>query len=181
MNTKRELLESEIGPIKDCVGCGFCCSKAVCSVGLRVYSNREYCPGLTWNPSTQRHFCTLAKLPGEIGRRYREELHIGQGCCANLNSWRKTQIVDRSYAAYEESKKQNRQMANPIPAEFQVFFDQLGREFISGDAIVLALSATSKRLVDELDWQPQRAELWAKQVLHHTKQSKSNFMEGFMG
>jgi len=181
MEMSREELEREIGPIKDCVGCGFCCAKAVCGVGLRVYGNREYCPGLTWNPSTQRHYCALAKMPGELGVQYRKELHIGAGCCANLNSWRRTQIVDRSFAAYEEAKKSNRQMANPIPAEYQVFFDQLGREFISGDAIALTLNATQKRLIDELNWDPQRAEIWSRMVFHHVKQSKSNFMEGFMG
>jgi len=168
--------------IKPCVGCGFCCSKAMCSVGRRVYGNAvEYCPALTWNPSTERHFCALAKLPGDLGAQYRKELHIGAGCCANLNSWRKTRIVDRSFAAYNEAKMRNKKLTNPIPSEFQVFFDQLGREFISRDAIVLTISATTRRLVDELEWDPQRAENWGTMILHHVTQSKTKFMEGFMG
>lgn len=33
----------------DCTGCGFCCIKAKCWVGLRVYPGPAVCQALEWN------------------------------------------------------------------------------------------------------------------------------------
>lgn len=70
-----------------CVGCGYCCIKAMCSVG--VYFNdgkrEDRCPFLVWDEEVNRYFCKLV-VDGTI---IPEALGIGLGCCSNLNSWRK--------------------------------------------------------------------------------------------
>jgi len=72
-----------------CVGCGYCCMKAPCSViwrmmlfwtGKPIFIKR--CPALYWNG--ERYACRLAA----VSARARELLVIGAGCTSSLNSWR---------------------------------------------------------------------------------------------
>lgn len=68
-----------------CVGCGYCCRKAPCSVAMRIFGNSiKECPALMWDGS--KYFCELCKKDGYLGEKYRKELYIGEGCCSPLNS-----------------------------------------------------------------------------------------------
>jgi hypothetical protein len=69
-----------------CNGCGFCCIKAQCLLSVKLFGRCDICPALEWIGS--RHICRLAK-------GHSEELYIGAGCCASLNSWRKD-LKDRT-------------------------------------------------------------------------------------
>jgi len=64
-------------PFKKCVGCGYCCLKATCGLGL---DTPEGCEFLQWNGS--RYICLQALL-------HHAELAIGAGCTSSLNTWRK--------------------------------------------------------------------------------------------
>ena len=78
-----------IGEIKNCVGCGFCCIKATCLVGINNGFNEDgICKGLVWSETEKRYSCKLCKKSGTKGEFFREELNIGKGCCENLNTWR---------------------------------------------------------------------------------------------
>ena len=74
--------------VSKCVGCGFCCIKSACVLG-QMWNNSEpweRCPSLVWNGS--RYICDIiADRPDDDSLRI--ELGVGEGCCANLNSWRR--------------------------------------------------------------------------------------------
>lgn len=68
-----------------CVGCGYCCIKAPCSVVLMVYPRLKIgdrCPVLRWSVPKHRYICDFAK-------HFPLRLTIGEGCTSNLNTWRK--------------------------------------------------------------------------------------------
>lgn len=68
----------------DCVGCGYCCLRAMCSVGIREYGEDEgRCPYLVW--LNDRYWCDLV-LSKRINWR---ELATGFGCSSSLNDWRR--------------------------------------------------------------------------------------------
>jgi len=80
------------GPTHPCVGCGYCCKKTICYVGLRLYGlNLDHCPGLIWSEEDQRHYCK----PAMYSKKIKHELSIGAGCCSSLNTWRKPPIKRR--------------------------------------------------------------------------------------
>lgn len=117
--------------VKDCVGCGFCCTKAVCAAGIRVHGPVTSCPSLIWDEEKHRHLCKLATLPGDLGFRYREELYIGAGCCCGLfNDWRNN-IQDRTL------KPKNKIIE--IDRHFKLFLYNLGKQWISKDVLSLTL------------------------------------------
>jgi hypothetical protein len=64
---------------KPCVGCGYCCITATCSIGLFLFGKNGQCPALRWNGS--RYICDLVDI-------YKNALAIGKGCCAPQNTWR---------------------------------------------------------------------------------------------
>lgn len=69
-----------------CIGCGYCCIKSTCQIGLDYFNNIKPCPGLKWNG--ERHICLLAS-------QFKNTLSIGEGCCSNLNSWRREPLINR--------------------------------------------------------------------------------------
>ena len=71
-----------------CVGCGYCCWVAQCSLSLHLYDKRDICPDLYWDNNLKRHFCKQAK-------EYAEVLYIEAGCSSSLNSWRRN-VRDRT-------------------------------------------------------------------------------------
>jgi hypothetical protein len=80
---------------KPCVGSGYCCTKALCLLGVEKHGEMEGpCPSLRWDSEAGRHWCGLI-LDGEIDGW---ELAAGEGCCAPLNSWR-GKVKDRSKGA----------------------------------------------------------------------------------
>lgn len=67
----------------DCVGCGYCCMKAMCSVGVREHGGDEgRCPYLVWE--NDRYWCYLV-LTEKVSWK---ELFIECGCSSSLNNWR---------------------------------------------------------------------------------------------
>jgi len=72
--------------IKPCIGCGFCCLQAQCGVSYAAYGKRSRCPQLMWNGN--RYVCGFAA-------QYFDSLFIGEGCCSNLNSWRREPLKER--------------------------------------------------------------------------------------
>ena len=76
---------------KICVGCGFCCCKAVCVVGIaHGASVGTLCTFLSYDDG--RHWCSLVTdhtVPGNA-------IHTNTGCSSALfNDWRKKPIVNR--------------------------------------------------------------------------------------
>lgn len=162
MKTRKEL-EKEIGPIKDCVGCGFCCKKAQCLVSIRIYGPIDLkggiCPALIWDEEKKRYWCKACMIAGELGAKYKAELYIGEGCCCNLNS-------DR------QNIPPPKKPIKTYPKELQVFIKNLGREWINSDVLWLAVSATARELND-----PN----FEIQALYWLKEQRSGMVQSFMG
>ena len=152
----RDLSPEEIGAIKPCVGCGFCCKKAPCDVARRVFGPVTQCPALEYDG--KRYWCGVVRKRPDGG--YKEELYIGDGCCCGLNS-------DRQNIPPPEAKV----AVNPIEKQCQVLLRALAREFISGDALWLAINAASRELGKE----------WGNQALRLLKQDRMSHVENFMG
>jgi hypothetical protein len=79
-----KILEFDPDLNKNCVGCGYCCIRAMCRIGLEKYGLHDICPGLFWDGKKYR--CRLVRS------NYKNIiliLAIGKGCCSNLNTWRK--------------------------------------------------------------------------------------------
>jgi len=73
--------------MKKCVGCGYCCKKALCALAVYVLpasDDREEgdCPFLYFEEG--RHWCALA-----LYEAWAEELYIGEGCTSSLNTERR--------------------------------------------------------------------------------------------
>jgi len=85
-----------------CVGCGYCCRKVPCPIGVQVYGykviKQEFghsfspCSGLKFDNG--RYWCKLVvDSPTEKDRLWiKDQLCIGSGCCSSLNSDRRKQI-----------------------------------------------------------------------------------------
>jgi hypothetical protein len=76
--------------VKSCVGCGFCCTKAMCVAGISYFGTViERCPYLIWIENKYRCKLVVDKIINP------EELYIGDGCSSTLfNDWR-TNIKQR--------------------------------------------------------------------------------------
>jgi len=80
---RKQLIQEGFDPeqyFPSCVGCGYCCLQATCSLGVYFFDNRYPCPALIWNGEQYR--CRLAEM-------YTDDLYIGSGCCSPTNPWRK--------------------------------------------------------------------------------------------
>lgn len=64
-----------------CIGCGYCCMKAMCAVGVAEFGQHGLCPGLIPGEGDFRFRCSLAE-------KHREALAIDEGCQFALNSLR---------------------------------------------------------------------------------------------
>jgi hypothetical protein len=73
---------------RPCIGCGYCCTKATCAIGVAYYDLEatDRCPGLRVVDGTYR--CALAD-------QYGDELAIGAGCCSPLNSERQARLQSK--------------------------------------------------------------------------------------
>jgi len=144
--------------------------KAPCIASRRLYPNATICPELYWDG--EKHRCHLMEIEGIIGENYRKELYAGQGCCCNLNTWRKEEIINRL--------PQEKSGVIVLDEKFQKFLLSLGRQFMSGDAIYLTIKDFQKQLMDD-GYSENSVKEIGKAVFHLVKQQKSNFMEGFLG
>jgi hypothetical protein len=66
-----------------CVGCGYCCTKRVCTFGKT--DGRGICTSLYWNEVKRMYRCRLV----ESHRTMAKVLYVGSGCPSNLNTWRR--------------------------------------------------------------------------------------------
>ena len=76
-------------PIRDCVGCGFCCRKGPCGLALQynLWTNKK-CSALVFKDGWYQ--CELLLVAtGEVLESWKREPYIGEGCCCGLNSDRK--------------------------------------------------------------------------------------------
>lgn len=158
-------------PVKECVGCGWCCWKTPCWVSIRIHGTAiAPCPELRWNGT--RHVCKLMEMEGQLGANYRKELFAGEGCCANLNSWRRD-IRNRVEVKVEEEPVR-------VPAEMQIFMRVLGGEFISGDVMSLTMM-NFKHLLVEHGYTEERAVAYTNECVHWFNQNRRSYMKDFMG
>ena len=74
--------------IPKCVGCGYCCLKAPCSISVGLFG-KDKCPALNWSEKKGRYICLLVIDPSYKGDAYKKDLAIGEGCSSSLNTWRK--------------------------------------------------------------------------------------------
>ena len=82
----------EVAP---CIGSGFCCKKAPCWVGLRVHGPVAPCPSLVFKD--ERYWCgEILKADGAEEQALMDDLSVGAGCCANLNSDRMVMLLRSS-------------------------------------------------------------------------------------
>jgi len=156
-----------------CIGCGFCCTKAMCDAGRRIHGvNLLPCPSLEWNGD--RHICKLMVIPGNLGERYRKELYAGEGCCANLNSWYCEPLVDRT------TPKEEEYAPNPLPSIMQIFITALSREFISSDKMSLILGGFQSDL-KKSGYSESAAKYAVNRCIDLFNNQRSSFMKNFMG
>jgi len=95
---------------RSCIGCGYCCRKAPCSVAMRhgevlTTSPRDQkpCSKLVWDGS--RWNCGLyEKYAGEpeVQRSIAGELAFGEGCCSGMNTYQVYQHVPTPYELEDE-------------------------------------------------------------------------------
>ena len=81
--------------IKPCIGCGYCCLKAPCTVGVTRFNltkMTERCPGLLWSNEDKRYWCQI----------YRFIPTIDCGCSSTLSGWR-TNVKERGDLSEQES------------------------------------------------------------------------------
>ncbi len=90
------------GGYPPCVGCGFCCVKQVCALGIEFYECNEPveppCRGLVWSEEDQRHYCQLILDHGADSKLARM-MAIGEGCTCTLNDWYRAPNEDRTKKA----------------------------------------------------------------------------------
>ena len=70
-----------------CVGCGYCCMKAVCVVGQFFHPDAKNgkCPELYWDEGKSMYRCKCSNF----GEKITSELYFGLGCSSSLNTWRR--------------------------------------------------------------------------------------------
>lgn len=144
---------------KACVGCGYCCKKAPCSLAVRVFGAVTSCPMLIWDEDANRYWCKACKGEGSLRAEYRAQLYIGDGCCSPLNT-------DRN-----NIPAPNQKAVNVLSHEAQVFLTALAREWISGDSIYFILSRCKQELGDE----------WVQAAARLIQEQRSSRVTNFMG
>jgi len=155
-----------------CVGCGFCCIKAKCVAGSRLYKSSDICNALVWREDQKRYICDLMTLPGIIGEGYRKELYAGEGCCSNLNSWR-NDVIKRT----EDKKQINLNNIDPL---FQMFLRAMGREMMSGDKIYLILCGMEYELKNR-NFPDNEIKDIKNLIIHHIKNNRNTMFDSFIG
>lgn len=88
MNESRRLAVIDGVQARPCIGCGYCCLTAQCSLSFLTFGRQPTCPALEWDGS--RHWCALA-----ANECAAEMLAVGYGCSSDLNSWRTEPLCDR--------------------------------------------------------------------------------------
>ncbi len=163
--------------VKDCIGCGFCCVKTTCMAGLENYDSSRPCKGLVWDDFETRHYCKLCRGDNQPAYFYRKHLHVGAGCCAGLNSWRREPLQDRTKTILDGASGL---LQSPIPEVMQHFLTAMGREMISGDLISMMIMNYKKLLINA-GYDEDTANIYSKYTMTYIKQNRSKRTEEFMG
>jgi len=159
-----------------CIGCGYCCVSATCVAGVEKFGVSKPCKGLKWDDENKRHYCILCIGENQSSFFYRKHLHIGEGCCSNLNSWRREPLQDRTKTILSSGNL----LESPINEVMQHFLVALGQQFISSDSIALAMSTFYANLL-KAGYDVETTRIYCNWTAKYIAQSKSSFMEGFMG
>lgn len=91
----KKIYEHDLTERKKCVGCGYCCIRAMCRFGLDKHGYHKVCPSLFWDGKKYR--CDLVK---ENYKNIVEAMEINIGCCSNLNTWRNN-VKERNFEEIE--------------------------------------------------------------------------------
>jgi len=145
--------------------------KTLCGAARRLYPGARRCPQLTWIEQENRYKCGLMMIAGPVGQGYRKELYAGAGCSSSLNSWRQD---------VQKRDEEIQAKSNPLDPIFQIFIRELGRGFITGDAVSLSVIAMEKPL-EEQGYSKVEIKTIQGTILHFFRQQRSSFMDGFMG
>lgn len=89
--------------VAPCVGCGYCCQKVLCFLGVSKYGSRAGpCPALVCKDG--RYWCGIIMEAAEPEKsRYKDWLAIGGGCSSSLfNTQRDAMIRARLVAAEDQ-------------------------------------------------------------------------------
>lgn len=80
--------------ILQCIGCGYCCMKARCSVSYYfLASDSKRCPALVF--SMGRFWCSLASDPD-----VKKALYIGEGCSSTMFNTQREDFLRGDGAKY---------------------------------------------------------------------------------
>ena len=106
------VLAEQSAPYEPCVGSGYCCKKVVCWEGLRAFGSvAAPCPAL--RKTADRYVCGLyVDADGEEKERIASSLHIGAGCCSNMNTDHRD-IVRQLMEENRERKREVRLLLQP--------------------------------------------------------------------
>jgi len=88
--------------IHDCVGCGYCCNKAPCTLASTILSaitQTHFSGSCPFQVEVKdKHRCLLAMTSNErLNEMVKRDLAMGEGCCSPLNSDRRRvsrEVVD---------------------------------------------------------------------------------------
>ena len=109
-----------------CIGCGYCCLKAKCIAGARLYGvSDNTCEALVFDEKDQRHKCKLVMFGNSLSDHYKNELHIGEGCCSSMNTWRKEPIQNRIPKIYVTPQQ------TPLHPTLKILLECIGSDFTS--------------------------------------------------
>lgn len=156
------------GTTKACVGCGFCCRKAPCGAALAfgTLDKDNKCSVLRWNGS--RYLCgfIINEHYAPIRERFYNELHIGAGCCAGLNTDRQNIPSPEACGLAEIQPPQ-------VPTKKLVwaFAKGCGSAWVSGDCKVLIALALKEDCGKEI----------ANEFLRACQESTAKHVKEFMG
>ena len=93
MSDNKEWLRSPLTKegYESCIGSGFCCKKVRCWIGARVHGPGDNCPSLVYKDG--RYWCgEILRASGDEKERLINDLHVGAGCCASLNTDRQVML-----------------------------------------------------------------------------------------
>lgn len=93
--------------IQPCVGCGYCCQKVTCVLGLmRGAPESGTCPFLEWCEAESCYRCRLvtAAATHEERKMVEHELAIGAGCCSSLFNTQREAAIRRQAERAEPAR-----------------------------------------------------------------------------
>lgn len=153
---------------KSCIGCGFCCRKTPCDVARRAgkVDNRGKCQLLRWDGERYRCGIMVDEFYDYVRAKYIQDLSIGAGCCAGLNTDRER---IPSPAECELVVPEERDI--PWKRIVQVFARSLMSGMASGDQVFIMASDIERELGRDV----------ADVFVAACKDSQTSFMKGFMG